>query len=170
MNKTTAILTIVLIGFGVQSAYACTEGNVQHWTNVPAQPHSTIEISHDTEPSFKGQFLLPIPTMDSKIISRDNVPQIMADKLNELGYFVDDEGDIRPVSPDDLSVVGDFADGLGYSTICINGFDEMIGGMPLGTDNVSLLLAYGTMSAPYIALGMVGVGAGAYYLKTRKHS
>ena len=46
----------------------------------------------------------------------------------------------------------------------------VIGGMLMPTDNISLALAYGYINAPWIALGMVGIGTGAYYLKTRKTS
>jgi len=33
MTNTITILAIVLVGFSVPSAFACTEGNVQHWMN-----------------------------------------------------------------------------------------------------------------------------------------
>ncbi len=44
----------------------------------------------------------------------------------------------------------------------------VIGGAWLPVDNVSLLLALGSINAPWIALGIVGISAGAWYYKERK--
>ncbi len=44
----------------------------------------------------------------------------------------------------------------------------VIGGDWVGVNNVSLLLALGSINAPWIALGIVGISAGIWYYKEKK--
>jgi len=147
----------------IQYAYACEEGDIQHWTNLLITPSRVIE--HSTESSMSGQFLLPIPTMGSEIISNDSTKQKTVDRLNELGYFVD-ESNPRPVATSDIqSVVLDLRSG--YSTICKNGIMQVVGGMLLQPDSATLLIAYGIANSIWIVPSVAGIGIAVYLVKRR---
>jgi len=127
MNKTAIYSTIVvsviasLAIFAVSSSQveavppskvACPAENVQHWTYMLIS--ATTTIMHSTVPSITGGFFLPFPTMGAEVFTFDTQLQDVADRLNELGYFVDDGGP-RPVSIADIET--NFAT-QGSSTIC----------------------------------------------------
>jgi len=130
MNKTTIYSTIiastiaVLAIFAVSSSQveavppfkgACPAENVQHWLNV--RFNNLVTLRHDTEPDIitNSAVVIPIPLVGSGLFSSTNMNQPIADRLNELGYFVDD-GVVRPVESSD--VTGSFANETPYSTIC----------------------------------------------------
>jgi len=166
MTNTITILAIVLVGFGVQSAYACAEEDIQHWMNVRIQIE-LFNFEHATEPSLlkEERFLLPMPTMGPEILSPSNVKTDVADRLNELGYFVDDGGP-RPITADDVFSVFLNPDSVGYSTICKDGIQQMIGGMLLQPDATAIFLAYGIANAIWLA-PLAGIAAGVYLTRNK---
>jgi len=130
MNKTAIYSTIVvsviasLAIFAVSSSQveavppskvACPAENVQHWLNVRFTNQATLR--HDTEPDIVAvtSTLIPIPLVGSELFGADNRNEHIADRLNELGYFVDD-GVVRPVESSD--VAGSFVADIPFSTIC----------------------------------------------------
>jgi len=164
-NTMTILAIVVLVGFGIQSAYACTEGNVQHWTNIFVNP--LAQLQHSSEPTIVQVFWLPIPTMGSELVTVDSANEKVADRLNELGYFVNDPTP-RPVEENDIDTeVGVGLDIEGYSTICINGVQQMIGGMLLQPDAMTLALAYGIANSVWMAPLVIGIGAGIYLTKSK---
>ena len=80
----------------------CPAENVQHWYTVEFSPGNTIApFLHDTNPSLTLQdHFVPIQ-LDSSGVIPNSATQQVADRLNELGYFVDD-GSIRPITPSDF--------------------------------------------------------------------
>ena len=91
----------------------CPAENVQHWLTVRFSP--AITLQHATEPDITSQTtFIPLLFEDPELFHQTNVEQKIADKLNELGYFVDD-GAVRPISPSDISVV---VNDIAYSNIC----------------------------------------------------
>ena len=161
MTKIITILAIVLIGFGIQSAYACAEDDVQHWVNVRAEP-STVIIESSTH-IIRGSFTIPI---SSEIFEFEDVFFKVADRLNELGYFVSDGGGARPVEVSDLVITQDAISGP-YSTICNDGIFNTVGGMFLQPDATALLIGYAIANSIWMAPIAVGLGAGIYLTKTK---
>ena len=94
----------------------CPAENVQHWTSFQVDfandPHN---VKHPTEPQLSGGLFLNIPITGSEIVTHSNAAQKAADRLNDLGYFVDDNGTPRPVEESEVHA------GLNdpsFSTIC----------------------------------------------------
>ena len=165
MTNTITILAIVaLVGISVPSAFACSEGNVQHWNNVQITLENSLP--HTTEPTLPPgtHILLPIPTMGPELLVNDFRDQIVAERLNELGYTQVD-GD--PVDVFDIENVDFNPDRVGYSTICKNGVQQMIGGMLLQPDTMTLALAYTITNSIWIAPLAIGAGAGIYLTKSK---
>ena len=131
MNKTAIYSTIIASTIAVLSILAfssseveakppssaiCPAENVQHWINYPVGLRMILQ--HSTEPSINPSFIfVQIPYTDSKLFSTANGPQQVADRLNELGYFVDDGG-IRPVDVSDFNPLTSEVFDATYSTIC----------------------------------------------------
>jgi len=96
----------------------CPAENVQHWLNIQATPLE--QIQHSSEPTIVQEvFYLPVLTMGSELVTLDSANEKVADRLNELGYFVNDPTP-RPVEENDIDTfVGfGFLITVGYSTIC----------------------------------------------------
>jgi len=162
MTNTITILAIAVLAISVPSAFACSEGDIQHWTNIRTSVTDTI--FHATEPSFSNEFFLPLPTMGSEILSNDNLRQIVADRLNELGYLIGSTP--REITVSDIGFA-DVSLNAGYSTICKNGVMEMVGGMLIQPDATAMFLAYGIANAIWIAPTMAGLAAGIYLTKSK---
>jgi len=130
MNKTAIYSTIVvsviasLAVFAVSSSevqaeppskVACPAENVQHWLNV--RFNNQVALRHDTEPEIVmgTALLIPIPIVGSELFSSSNTNQLIADRLNEIGYFVA-AGGVRAVESSDVS--GSFSNNTPFSTIC----------------------------------------------------
>jgi len=125
MNKTAIYSTIVvsviasLAIFAVSSVegappskVACPAENVQHWYSTSFGVANTIE--HATKPSITDTSIVEIPSSSDEVIGGAwslNVP----DRLNDLGYFVDDGGP-RPVEQSDVTGAGLLVSG--FTTIC----------------------------------------------------
>jgi len=100
----------------VSSDPACPAENVQHWTNIQVNPLE--QIQHSSEPTIVQRFFLPVPTMGSELMTVDSVDEKVADRLNELGYFVNDPTP-RPVEENDIDTASGVSFEIGgYSTIC----------------------------------------------------
>ena len=56
---------------------------------------------------------------------------------------------------------------MGYSTECINGVQQMIGGMLLQPDAMTLALAYTIANSVWMAPLAIGIGAGVYLTKSK---
>jgi len=168
MTKIILILAIAIAGLGIPSAFACEEGDIQFWSNLLGSPN--IEIQHNTEPSIigGGGFLLPLPTMVPEIIVASNLNQLVADRLNALGYFVDDGG-VRTVESADVNFAldGTQSASAGFSTICKNGVMQVIGGMLLQPDTATLVLAYGIANAIWLVPSVAGIGIAVYLTRNR---
>ena len=166
----SSIVIAVLLGFtqvpnSIQYAYACEEGDVQHWSSI--QINVDVELQHNTEPSlFNGNpVLLPIPTMGSELVSNNSIKTKIADRLNELGY-TDTLG--NPVEETDIEDA-QFQNGdYGYSTICKNGIMQVVGGLLLQPDSATLLLAYGIANSIWIVPSVAGIGIAVYLVKRKK--
>ena len=160
-----AILAIAVIALvGIPSAFACTEGLVQHWYSATVQ--SIVVLQHNSEPDINpgSPFHLPIPLMGSELLSNSFQFDIFADRLNELGYSV---GGQPVIGTDHLSSSNFFTDRVRYSTECINGVQQMIGGMLLQPDAMTLVLAYGIANSIWMAPLAIGIGAGVYLTKSK---
>jgi len=103
--------------------------------------------------------------MNAEIISLESLVQKAVDRLNALGYFVDDGG-VRPVEPADIQS-GALDLRSGYSTICKNGFMQVVGGMLLQPDTATLLIAYGIANSIWIVPSVAGIGIAVYLVKRR---
>ena len=100
----------------VSSNPACPDGNVQHWSNIFVE--ARVPLEHISEPTIFGIFVLPVPTMGSELITLESTDEKVADRLNELEYFVNDPTP-RPVEENDVSTAaGVFVSFEGFSTIC----------------------------------------------------
>jgi len=93
---------------------SCPAENVQHWLNVRVNNEAILQ--HNTEPTIpKTALLIPVQTATPQLFDFVNMKQLVADRFNELGYFVDDGG-IRPVEIADVTPT--FLNEAPYSTIC----------------------------------------------------
>jgi len=92
---------------------ACPAENVQHWYKVTFGPNQLIE--HDTEPDITNISIMTIPITTDEVFDSVIQRQLVADKLNSQGYFVN----VPPPRPVEITDVGT---GLGdanyFSTIC----------------------------------------------------
>jgi len=164
MGNKIIILAIVLVGFGIQSAFACSEENIQHWINVKVDLISGA-LEHSTG-LLRGPFAIPISaTMGSEVFELNNMYFKVADRLNELGYFVVDGSGERPVLATDLIILNDALFGP-YSTICNDPFMS-VGGVLIQPDTYTLLLAYGIANSVWMAPLAIGIGAGVYLTKSK---
>ena len=86
---------------------ACPAENVQHWYNVFFTPGGSVALFlHDTNPSLINELkMVQIPLDSSAVNAPLDMRQLTADRLNDLGYFVDD-GSIRPITFSDLDNAG----------------------------------------------------------------
>ncbi len=160
-----AILAIAVIALaGIPSAFACTEGQITHWTYI--NPSMNQDAIHPFEPTLirDQQFWIHIPTTGSELISENNKRQLVVDRLNEMGYT--DVGG-QPVESDDISSIPLNSANIKYSTECINGVQQMIGGMLLQPDAMTLALAYGIANSIWMAPLAIGIGAGVYLTKSK---
>ena len=101
-----------------------------------------------------------------QLINKDTISQDVADRLNALGYFVDDSNP-RPVTGDDLPFLGASLPIFGYSTICKNGIMQVVGGMLLQPDSATLVIAYGIANSIWIVPSVAGIGIAVYLVKRR---
>ena len=156
-NTITILGLIAILGISVPSAFACPEGNIQHW-NEFTWSTGVDNFVHATEPTIvEGVAHVTIVEVDdSKTFS---ILQLLADKLNEQGYVREDNG--NPIVPNDINRLGDVL----YSTICKDGVQQMIGGMLLQPDATAMFLAYGIANAIWLAPTLAGLGAGIYLTK-----
>lgn len=161
MGNKLLILAIILVGFGIQSAFACSEEDVQHWVNVLAEPFE-VTIEHSTQPIIRGPFTIPI---SSEIFEFEDMYFKVAERLNELGYFVVDGSGVRPVEVTDLLITQDAILGP-YSTICNDPF-MLVGGIMMQPDTATLLLAYGIANSVWMAPLAIGIGVGVYLTKSK---
>jgi len=156
-NTITILAIVVLVGFGVQSAYACTESDVQHWGVVAATPFQSF--IHPSLGNWDAGFRNIILELNPDVPIIAGV--IAAEKLNEDGWTVLSTGD--PITPSDFNLV--FLEH--YSTICKDGFEQIIGGMLLQPDAMTLALAYGIANSVWMAPLVIGIGAGIYLTKSK---
>ena len=166
MTNAITILAIVLVGFGVQSAYACTEGNIQHWASYDFAPQLPPPfILHNTEPpiTFSGSINLPVGP--EEVLGDVKELQRLVDKLNSLGYFIMDPVQ-RPITTDDVLLTGIGLPTI-FSTICKDGFDQIVGGLFMQPDTTALLIAYGIANAIWLVPTVAGLGAGIYLTKSK---
>ena len=158
-NTITILALIAILGISVPSAFACSEGNIQHW-NEFTWSTGVDNFVHNTEPTiFEGAIHLTIVEVDDSKTS--SILQLLADKLNEQGYVREDNG--NPIVPNDINRL----DKTLYSTICKNGVQQMIGGMLLQPDTMTLALAYTIANSIWIAPLAIGAGAGIYLTKNK---
>jgi len=163
--KSVLILALIL-GMGlpsVQSAYAqCTEGEVIHWMNVRVVIQNPL--IHDTEPDLLQftNMLVQVPRDGGELYVFDFRVQLVVDRLNDIGYTQSD-GD--PVEVDDINSVSSFIDG--YSTTCIDGIMQLVGGLLLKPDIATLTLAYAMVNAVWAVPTLAGLGIGIYLIKRR---
>jgi len=126
MNKITilaisavfAVSMIAITAFEAEakppSSAICPAENVQHWLNF--RLNNEVTLQHSTEPSIPPTALLiQLPFVGSELFNLIDRDQIAADRLNEMGYFVDDSGP-RPVEASDVTLF--FSVEPPYSTIC----------------------------------------------------
>jgi len=166
MTKTITILAIVLVGFGVQSAYACTEGNIQHWASYDFAPDDFgPPILHDTEPPITQAGSINLPVEPEEVLSIAKETQRLVDKLNVLGFFIMDPVQ-RPITIFDVVLLGTGIPVI-FSTICKDGFEQIIGGLFIQPDSTAMFLAYGIANAIWIAPTMAGLAAGIYLTKSK---
>ena len=163
MTNTITILAIAVLAISVPSAFACSEGDIQHWIVIEGDLGVASPLEHATEPDISSTFLIPIPTMGSEIISKTSITQKVADRFNQLGYS---QGG-GPVEVSDVEVNTGLDFTKGYSTICKNGVMEMVGGMLIQPDATAMFLAYGIANAIWIAPTAAGLAAGIYITKTK---
>jgi len=98
----------------ISSNPACPAENIQHWLNVRFAPRTTLQ--HATEPNIGEQTsFIQLRYVGSELFNSLNALQQIADRLNELGYFVDDGG-VRPVNTSDIRSIS--ANQQSYSNIC----------------------------------------------------
>ena len=132
MNKTTIYSTIIASTIAVLAVFAlgsseaeakppskvaCPAENVQHWFSGRFVPGGLVApFLHDTNPSLTNQnYFVPI-LLDSSAVIPLAASQEISDRLNELGYFVDD-GSVRPIIPSDLDQAS-VNEGGSISVIC----------------------------------------------------
>jgi len=162
MRKTILILAIAIVGIGMPSAFACSPEDTINWFSVRVGPN--LQLNHEIEPSITSFTTLHIPFMGGEVWSDDLRDQIIADRFNELGYFVGVEPNTRPVSPNDIGSVD--VNGY-YSTQCINGVMQVVGGMLLQPDAATLVLAYGIANSIWIVPSVAGIGIAVYLTRNR---
>jgi len=162
-NTITILALIAILGISVPSAFACLENDVIHWTNLPVILTNALE--HSTEPDISPgrHFWLPIPTTNGEVISTESMIQLAADRLNDIGYT----NNGQPVTSLDVEQIDYLRASVGYSTICKNGIQQMIGGMLLQPDTMTLALAYGIANSIWMVPLAIGAGAGIYLTKNK---
>ena len=95
----------------LESNPVCPAENVQHWVN--ARFNANTNIQHNTEPDINNQAAWVVMQFNA-VLDNGSVHQLVIDRLNELGYFVDDGG-IRPVQIGDaVAQISEFQ----HSVIC----------------------------------------------------
>jgi len=167
MTNTITILAIVLIGFSVPSAFACTPENTIVWSEITfdTQDPLGLGIMHNSEPTI-GFGEIAVPHTFPFLETFESAPQKVADQLNKEGYFVEDSNGIRSVTGADIDVIipgiGDF-----FSTTCLNDFSQIIGGLLIQPDATAFFLAYGIANAIWLAPTLAGIGAGIYLTKNK---
>ncbi len=97
------------------SSAICPAENVQHFLNFFAQVGNPL--IHATEPDIpdSAQLYVQVSRDSSELYLLEFKQQIIADRLNELGYTQTD-GD--PVEFSDIGGADTRAGNVGYSTIC----------------------------------------------------
>jgi len=109
MTKIIPILAIILVGFSVQSAYACAPEDIQHWNKITFRLLEDFE--HPNLPTlFWGPFYELIVQVDPNEVN--NISELVGERFGELGY-VDDNGQIptkAAIQQHDVE----------YSTLCSN--------------------------------------------------
>ena len=184
MTKTITILAIVaafVIGFSLQSVSAiespkilntgtasmfigCPVDQIQHWVEFFVSGPD-VPLKHDTEITITESFFIVLPISAFEIISNDDIKQRIVDRLNLLGYFVEDP-DPRPVEISDILSQGIIAE-EGFTTICAEvGLSQVIGGLLFQPDSTALFLAYGIANAIWLA-PLAGIGAGIYLTRNK---
>ena len=147
----------------IQYAYACSPEDTINWFDVRAQT-SNPPFNHAIEPSIFNIFELHVPLMDGEIWSTDEQNQIIADRLNELGYFTGTEPNTSLILSSDIGNV--LSNGY-YSTECVNGIMQVVGGMLLQPDSATLLLAYGIANSIWLVPSVAGIGIAVYLVKRK---
>ena len=100
---------------------ACPAENIQHWVEVSFSASGNIK--HATEQTLSGSTVMIMPLTSEDITTDNNANDArrVADRLNALGYFVDDDPNVpppaRPVEISDLAINVQ-ASFQYYSTIC----------------------------------------------------
>ena len=97
------------------SSAICPAENVQHWINFSVGV--TNPLIHDTEPDIPDDTTLYVQVSrdGSELYLIEFKQQLIADRLNELGYT---QTDGTPVESSDMGGVNTNAGFIGYSTIC----------------------------------------------------
>jgi len=162
-NTITILALIALTGISVPSAFACTPQDTIVWDDV-FWVASIQPLMHNTEPIAEFGHVA-ISFAFPHVVSNESTEQAVVDQLNNAGYFVDD-GSIRPVTVSDIEVI---VPGIGsfFSSTCANGLSQMIGGMLLQPDAMTLALAYGIVNSIWMAPLAIGIGAGIYLTKNK---
>jgi len=155
MTKTIPILAIVVLAVGMQSAYACAPEDVQHWNKMVWTGSPLI---HPTLPDLEAGPFEVVVQIDPNAVH--DVEQLVADKLNSLGYTQLDG------SPVTIGNIGNVL--VTYSTIC-GDFDinQVIGGLLIQPDSATLVLAYGIANAIWLVPSVAGIGIAMYLVKNR---
>ena len=128
MNKTTilaisAVFVASILAITAFEAEAkppsraiCPAENVQHWVNLTVNTNNPLQ--HETETTIiSSRVFIPVKTMGSEILNSDLIKIKVVERLNELGWFVDD-GTPRPVNISDIGSVFFTTNPAIYSTIC----------------------------------------------------
>ncbi len=185
MKLLILVAVITVFGFGIQSAYACSEANIEHWTSIAFVIKDPI--SHDTLPDLEPGNVFP-PIFNNNIIDRIGgfnapsgntqnpnifemrlqvgasevvlVQQKIVDELIVRGYFNGTHLG-EPINPQAIMIRD-----IDYSTICNDPF-MAIGGILVQPDTYTLLLAYGIANSIWMAPLAIGIGVGVYLTKSK---
>lgn len=164
MTKTITILAVILIGFGIQSAYACTEENIEHWDKVVF----TVNVDLDTEtpdipPLLKAdrEYDIKFKETPEEVASITDLKKKVQQRLASLGYGSTFTPQIFS-NPDAVNIID-----VEYSIICNDDFGSMIGGILLQPDATALFIAYGIANAIWLAPTVAGLGVGIYLTKSK---
>ena len=164
MTKIILILAIAVLAVGVQSAYAGAVGksceNAEHWNKILFELSFTNFV-HDSLPDIT-QSEVPYEVLVQVDPNAVHQPeQLVANKLNDLGYSLSGGGSIPA---DEICCTE-----VTYSSFCADGNDFMtvVGGMLLQPDSATLLIAYGIANSIWIVPSVAGIGIAVYLVKRR---
>jgi len=160
-----AFSVLLIVPASAQEAFACVEGDVQHWYTVIFNI-SDQQLRHETEPFITERGSFTISTNADEVLDHSNLNQKVADILNSKGYFIRDPNNppARDIEAGDLD--SPFIN-TSHSTICKNGIMQVVGGMLLQPDSATLVIAYGIANSIWIVPSVAGIGIAVYLVKRR---